>query len=250
MSKHSCRKLYRIINYWLNCIPPHNLENYSQCTHGIFDGTFFKRPNSIVMLMNASNHTIVAGNYPVRENSLLQLKTFLFSLKERNLSLKTVTVDGNPQAVKAFREIWPNITVQRCLVHIQRQGLMWCRAKPNMKLAYELRMLFLRVTYIRTHEEKDMFIHDLMQWEEQYGEMVSQFPSSHKVLSDITRARSMILNALPDMFHYLDDNCIPFSTNGLEGYFSRLKHHYRNHRGLTKNKRTKYFQWYMFLKPK
>jgi len=37
------------------------------------------------------------------------------------------------------------------------------------------------------------------------------------VFSDIKRARSMLLRALPDMFHYLDNPLIPTSTNGLEG---------------------------------
>jgi hypothetical protein len=42
------------------------------------------------------------------------------------------------------------------VVHIQRQGLMWCRAQPQMELAKELRVLFLRTTYIRTEQERDL----------------------------------------------------------------------------------------------
>jgi hypothetical protein len=47
-----------------------------------------------------------------------------------------------------------------------------------------------------------------------------------------------------DMFHYLDDPHIPTTTNGLEGYFSRPKSHYRQHRGLRPHRRPNYFAWY------
>ena len=198
--------------------------------------------------MNAKGHTVVKCIYPLRENSQRQLKTFLLPLKKQGLLLKSVTIDGNPQVYRVFKELWPDITIQRCLVHIQRQGLMWCRAQPKMQLAKELRDLFLRVTYIRTEKEKEVFINDLMDWEEMYGYTVNSFPSDHKMLSDLKRARSMVLKALPDMFHYLNNKNIPFSTNGLEGYFSRVKWAYRNHRGMAKHKRTNYFKWYSFLK--
>jgi len=63
----------------------------------------------------------------------------------------------------------------------------------------------------------------------------------------IKRVQSMMLKALPDMFHYLDDKLIPFLTNSLEGYFSRVKWGYRNHRGLAVHKRINYFKWHTFF---
>lgn len=250
LSKHKSRKLHYINNHWINHTPPLNKDKINRCQYGIFDGTYLGRPDSIVILMNAKDHTVVKCSYPVRESSIAQVKTFLLPLKEKGLSLLSVTVDGNPHVIRVFRELWPGITIQRCLVHIQRQGLMWCRAQPGMKLAKELRDLFLRVTYIRTEQEKELFIDDLLNWEERYGDTVNKFPSDHKVLSDLKRARSMVLKALPDMFHYLNDENIPFSTNGLEGYFSRVKWAYRNHRGMAKHKRSNYFKWYSYLKEK
>ena len=57
-------------------------------------------------------------------------------------------------------------------------------------------------------------------------------PGKGKVFSDLKRARSMLVKAVPNMFHYLDDANIPKTTNALEGYYSRLKQRYRQHRGL------------------
>ena len=42
-----------------------------------------------------------------------------------------------------------------------------------------------------------------------------------------------IKSAIPNMFHFLDDEAIPKTTNGIEGFFSHLKNHLDIHRGLT-----------------
>jgi len=59
----------------------------------------------------------------------------------------------------------------------------------------------------------------------------------------------MLLKALPYMFGYLDHPNIPTTTNRLEGFFSRLKQHYRQHRGLRSTTLPRYFAWYFFLNP-
>ena len=69
------------------------------------------------------------------------------------------------------------------------------------------------------------------------------------VFSDLLRARSMLLKALPDLFHFITNKHIPSSTNTLESYFSRLKEHYRHHRGLAIHHRDAYFKWYFYLLP-
>lgn len=200
--------------------------------------------------MNAKDNTIVESMYPANESSKSQIKTFLLPLKEKGLSLQSVTVDGNPHVIRVFKELWPDIKVQRCLVHIQRQGTSWCRYQPRTKLARELRNLFLEVTSIRCESEMEMFFEGILEWEEKYGDDVKNYPPNLKFLSDLKRARSMILKGLPNMFHYLDDASIPTSTNSLEGYFSRLKRDHGNHRGLSREKRTNFYNWYTYLKDK
>jgi transposase-like protein len=216
----------------------------------IFDGTYLNRPVSILALMNAGNNMVISGKYGASENSDRHLLTFFNPLITRGLNPLSCTVDGNPQVIRTLKTIWSSITIQRCLVHIQRQGLMWCRRYPKTVYAVKLRDIFLKVTYIHTREERDNFLALVNEWEEKYGQDISIQPERGKIFSDIKRARSMLLKALPDMFHYLDDPNIPFSTNSLESYFSRLKSHYRQHRGLSKTKLDNYFHWYIFLSPK
>jgi hypothetical protein len=249
-SGHSAAKLYRIIDRCLGGDPPRAARALRTCRNAIFDGTFLHRPECIVVVMDAGGNDVVAGGYGIRENSVPQLLAFLGSLKEAGLEPESCTVDGNPQAMRAFRAVWPGVVLQRCLVHVQRQGLMWCRRSPRRADARELRKIFLRVTVIRTADERDRFLRDLAGWELRYGARIAAGPERGRVFSDLRRARSMLLRALPDMFHYLERPEIPWCTNALEGYFSRLKSRYRAHRGMSPGKREQYFKWYLHVRSK
>jgi hypothetical protein len=248
-SGHSMNKLYQIINYHVKQkpLPIYGLGRYQ---HFIMDGTFTHRPCSLIALMDAETHTIVAGQYGVSESSDPQLSAFFEQLITNGLNPCSFTVDGNPKMIKVIRKLWPDVVVQRCLVHIQRQGLSWCRTSPKTTYARWLRKIFLQVTHIKTPADRDQFLKVVTDWEIKYGSQIQSRRETGYVFSDIKRARSMLIRALPDMFHYLDNPLIPISTNGLESYFSRLKSHYRQHRGLKKEKRKDYFNWYFHFVPK
>ncbi len=199
--------------------------------------------------MDAETHVVVAGKYSVSESSDSQLRAFLEPLLSDGLCPRSFTVDGNPNVTRVIRKLWPDVAVQRCLVHIQRQGLAWCRSSPKTAYARQLRRIFLQVVHLHTTADRDRFLGLITDWEERCGSRIQDRRETGHVFSDIKRARSMLLRALPDMFHYLDDPLIPISTNGLEGYFSRLKGHYRQHRGMTRHKCNNYFLWYLHLVP-
>jgi transposase-like protein len=191
-------------------------------------------------------YRIIDGQYDLREQTQ-QLIRYFHKLRDSGLTPVSATVDGKPVITKALLAVWPDILIQRCLVHLQRQGLMWCRRNPKRPDARHLRHLLLTVTKIRTYRERDTFLMRLATWEKRYGRKLALLPPKGWVLTDMQRARSMILNAVPDMFRYLENSRIPKTTNGLEGYFSRLKLRYRQHRGLSRGKRLSYFTWYFTL---
>ena len=64
----------------------------------------------------------------------------------------------------------------------------------------------------------------------------------------IRRVRRLLINAFPNMFHYLQDNQIPKSTNALESFFGHLKNNLSIHRGLTYHNRRNFIKWYMHLR--
>ena len=246
-SGHNQRKLHRLIDSFLADAPPSSVLDPQTSRYLLFDGTFLHRPNSIVVLMDGRTHTLARGQFGVRENSDPELRRFFEPLRSEGLRPRSFTVDGNPQVIKVLRMLWPDAVIQRCLVHIQRQGLVWCRSSPKTTYARRLREIFLQVTGITTEARRDAFLKLFATWEAQYGNEIAARKEVGRVFSDVRRARSMLLKALPDMFHYLDDPQIPTTTNGLEGYFSRLKSHYRQHRGLSPQRRPNYFAWYFYF---
>ena len=64
----------------------------------------------------------------------------------------------------------------------------------------------------------------------------------------VRRCFSVIRKALPNMFTFLQNHKIPKTTNGIESFFGHLKGNLNIHRGLTKSRRKKFIQWYLFYK--
>jgi hypothetical protein len=248
-SGHSSSTLRRLIEYWL-ARPPFTVSDLSEYRYLIFDGTTFEKRTGVFTVMDAQILRVLYGEYNICEGRLSDLHRFCCVLLEHQLSPKSATVDGNTHLIKALRSFWPDIIIQRCLVHIRRQGLSWCRRYPKRTDAKLLRQLFLQVTYIHTETERDRFIAQLNSWEKKYGSRIASSAKGGWVFSDLKQARNMLLSALPDMFHYIRDPAIVTSTNALEGYFGRLKQKYRQHRGLSKRHRFSYFAWYLHLCPR
>ncbi len=245
ISNHGIFKIKKIISFWLKKSPQANFSK--DVKYLIFDGTYFKHENCLIAVIDNTTGKVINHKYCIRENYGISY-LILDELKHNGIYPKAIVIDGNTNVIKAVKAVWSDIIVQRCLTHIQRQGLSWLRANPKIKCAKELRILILSISIIRTEKDKEEFISKFNKWEKRYGEQVISLPSTHKVFSDIKRTRSLIIHALPDMFHYLNDNNIPPTTNKIEGYFSRLKMIYRQHRGLSKINRKNYFTWYIYFK--
>jgi len=244
-SRRSRATVQRILHYWLQH-PPAACTRTITSKYLIFDGTFLHRRRGMFAAMDGISHRILYGAYGVNEGPQ-DLLLFCRMLKQHGLEPKSATIDGNPHIFRIIQSLWPKLLVQRCLVHIQRQGLSWCRERPKRPNAQHLRRIFLMVLNIHSHTQRHQFQYAFDRWNKQYGQQLANRPHRGWVTSDLQKARSMLMKAIPYMFAYLDDANIPRSTNALEGYFSRLKLRYRQHRGLSKQNRTNYFRWYFHL---
>ena len=245
-SGYSCSTLQRIISYWLER-PPRTELDLTRYKYLVMDGSYLKgRHTAVVCIADPTQNCLVAGWYGVKEGSS-KLVQLCRGLAGQGLSPFSVTIDGLPQMHDLVRMLWPQALVQRCLVHVQRQGLAWCRLHPRRTDARHLRPLFLRTCAIHNADERDSFLQAWSQWEDRFGTLIESQTERGRIFSDLKRARSMLSKALPYMFAYLEDPNIPISTNWIESYFSRLKSRYRQHRGLNPQQRANYFQWYFHL---
>jgi transposase-like protein len=244
-SGYSRSTIRRMIDQWI-VHPPRHEEDLSSYKYTVMDGTYFEARRGMFCAMDGETNRILDGvlNIAEKQNDLCAFFTYL---SRRGLTPEYAVIDGNPAVIKALRKIWPEIQIQRCLVHIQRQGLRWCRRFPKSMRGKQLRKIFLRVTNIQTLSQQRDFLEQVHDWECRYGASLAKLPEKGWVMSDLIRARSMLLTALPDMFHYLQDPKIPYSTNALEGYFGRLKKKYRQHHGFTGHRQINYLRWYLYL---
>lgn len=197
--------------------------------------------------MNAQDQKIISHIYDHKEGYQSAYPWFS-GLKERGLNPRYITMDGERNVMRAVREIWPQATIQRCLYHIQREGMRWLRTYPKTQAGKELRSLLNTLCSIESVKEQDVFTQDFENWLRKYINFVKSLPKNIVAFKDIKRAIVLINNSLPDMFHYLKDPNVHKTTNALESFYSRLKSDYRRHRGLTQEHKIKYLTWYCHLK--
>jgi transposase-like protein len=197
--------------------------------------------------MDAQTQKIIAHLY-VRKESFADAYPWFSRLKQQGLNPVYFTTDGEQSIIRAMKAVWPAVKLQRCLYHIQHEGMRWLRTYPNTQAGRELRFILSRLSWIKTIKERDCFIETYAQWLAKYKIFVNSL-QPHKVeFKDLKKTMTLINNALPDMFYYLNEKYVHATTNALEGFHSRLKADYQRHRGLTKQHRIQYIDWYCYFK--
>lgn len=246
LSGYSMSKLKRIKNAWLDQAPP-VIQDYSPYKYILFDGTYFHKNGCLIIFMDAVTQRVIMSAYVVTESYEI-IYPLLLKLKSLGLHPYAFILDGHRMVLRAIREVWPSVIIQRCLYHIQREGLRWLRTRPKTEAAQELQQLLRCITTIKDNERKNIFLSHYSVWIETYKNFVRQLPRTTVAYKDLKKTMALISNALPDMFHYLDDPKIHATTNCLESFFSRLKADFRRHRGLSETHKQSYLQWYCFFK--
>lgn len=197
--------------------------------------------------MDAKTQSIIANTYAHKEGFKSAYPWFK-RLKEQGLNPRYIVMDGEQAVMRAITMVWPKAVMQRCLYHIQREGMRWLRTYPKTEAGRELRALLYSLCSIKTVNERNQFIESYKAWVDRYKDFVKSLPITNIAFKDLKRTMALINNALPNMFHYLKELNIPLTTNALEGFYSRLKADYRRHRGLSQKNKIHYLQWYCYYK--
>ncbi|MFH1837312.1 MAG: transposase [Candidatus Omnitrophota bacterium] len=197
--------------------------------------------------MNAKNKKIISNIYAKKEG-FESVYPWFKKLKEQGLNPLYVIMDGEQSVIKAIKDIWPQSKIQRCLYHIQREGLRWLRTYPKTEAGKDLRQILSTLCAIKNIKERNNFIANYNNWVTKYKDFFRSLPRTNIAFKDLKRTVVLINNALPNMFHYLKESKVPSTTNALEGFYSRLKSDYRRHRGLTQKNKIHYLKWYCSTK--
>jgi len=198
-------------------------------------------------LMDATNQKIISHIYVRKENFIDAHEWFIW-LRHQGLDPIFITTDGERSIMRAMRLVWPSVTLQRCLYHLQHEGMRWLRTYPKTVAGKELRKILATLCAIKTVKQKDSFIQTYNNWINKYKSFILSLPQTEIAHKDLRRTMALINHALPDMFYYLEDRKVHFTTNALEGFHSRLKTDYQRHRGLTRIHRVQYIDWYCHFK--
>ena len=179
---------------------------------------------------------------------------FLMELAQASVMPSVVVCDGQRGLLKAIHEVWPETKIQRCLIHIIRQASNWLTQNPKTKAGQELLVLVRQLSAIRTKRQKRRWVRGFKSWHRKHDHFLKERTYSlsgrwwytHRKLRG---TRSLLRNAIPDLFRFVTDPSIPRTSNHVEGGLNaRIKELFRCHRGFSPTKKLALASWYLALR--
>jgi hypothetical protein len=222
-------------------------------THLLIDGSYF--PNGLCLILYYDHDIRYVQLYRhTDEERFKEIYEDLLNIKKLGVEVYSITCDGHKSILKAIKKAYPDVIVQRCLVHIKRQVKNYLSTSPKTLPGLHLLRLSRQITRIKTQEQCGLWLLDFKLWHDQYESYVKQksyntdskrYWYTHK---NLHAAYNLLLKAVPNMFHYLNDDQIPATTNRLENYFGHLKEKLTLHRGLRLMAKRNFIKWYLHFK--
>ncbi len=251
-SGYSQSKIQRIFNQYLNSAPVVEVRSKTR-VHLLIDGSYF--PNGLCLILYYDHNLRYVQLYrETNQEKYTEIKEDLQNLKKLGVDVYSVTCDGHKAILKSIKKVFPNAIIQRCLVHIKRQVRNYLSSKPKLEQSASLLKLSNQITSIKSIEDSNIWLGAFFNWYKINHEFINQktqsqntgrFWYTHK---NLHAAFSLLENAIPNMFNYLDDEQIPNTTNRIENYFTHLKDKLRIHRGLRFEAKKNFIKWYLYMK--
>ena len=219
-------------------------------THLLIDGSYFSNGLCLILYYDHDIRYLQLYRH-TDEERFTEIYEDLMNLKKLDINIYSITCDGHKAILKAIKKAYPHIIIQRCLVHIKRQVKNYLSTSPKTNAGISLLQISNKITTIKTQDQCGLWLLSFKAWCDQWETYVNQktyntetgrFSYTHK---NIHASYSLILKAIPNMFHYVDDPEIPYTTNRLENYFGHLKDKLILHRGLRMISKRNFIKWYL-----
>jgi Transposase, Mutator family. len=251
-SGYSVSSLKRYFSEYLQQYPTWKITP-SEKVNLLIDGTYFA--NKVCLVLYRDNNIKATQIYRLTDGEWFEdIAEDLQNLLDLGIQIESVTCDGLSNILKAVKKTTPTTTIQRCVIHIQREVLIWLTRNPKSQAGIELRKTVRVLHLIKNKDDWGYWVVSLIKWYETHKDYVNEktyylqtnrYWFTHK---SVRRSFVHIKRALPNMFHYLDNSAIPKSTNGLESFFGHLKQNISIHRGLSKEHYKNHIKWYLYFK--
>lgn len=249
MSESSLQRLFK---RFLSQAPEVTIKS-KHTTHLLIDGSYF--PNGLCLILYYDHDIRYVQLYRhTDEERFTEIYEDLMNIKKLGVNVYSITCDGHKAILKAIKKAYPSVIVQRCLVHIKRQIKNYLSTAPKTLPGKQLLQLSKAITKIKTQEECGLWLLAFKHWcdehvtyvkQKSYKENSQRYWYTHK---NLHAAYTLIIKAIPNMFHYLNDEQIPATTNRLENYFGHLKEKLTLHRGLRIQAKRNFIKWYLHFK--
>ena len=170
---------------------------------------------------------------------------------------RALVSDGQKGLRKAVKTIFPSIPHQRCLAHIIRLSLAWLTRNPQTDAGKDLRILVRELAQVKTESATKIWRSSFVEWDTHYEEFLKERsvnPATgrkwytHRKLRAV---RSLIVNALPNLFWFTVDSHIPNTTNAVEGGINApLAELLHRHRGITEEQKKALVRRFLYARRK
>ena len=250
--KMSNRSIGRLFKKYLSQAPTISIKSKTQ-VHLLIDGTYL--PNGLCLILYYDHDIRYVQLYRTsNQEKFREIYQDLKALKQLGVDVYSVTCDGHKSILKAITKAYPNAIIQRCIVHVKRQCRAYLSGNPKLEASKQLLHIVNKLTTINTPEQCSMWLLQLHRWhqlnkdillEESFNKLNNEYWYTHVGLH---KAYTLLINALPNLFCYLNDTQIPSTTNRLESYFKHLKEKLLLHSGLRLESKRNFIKWYLHFK--
>lgn len=222
--------------------------------HLVLDATSVTKQVCMLLIAGDAQTRRPVSWIAVKREGLEVWSLFLHQLALEGVWPAVVICDGQRGLLRAIRETWPDAKIQRCLIHVIRQASLWLTQNPKSRAGIHLLKLVGKLSAIRTKRQKRRWVRAFFAWSHKYEKFLKERtygPSgrwwyTHRKLRG---TKTLITNALPDLFRYVSDPLIPRTSNHVEGGLNaRLKELFRCHRGLNLIRKLALASWYLALR--
>lgn len=207
----------------------------------------------VVGILRSETH-VLTWDYGIRETSELWLRVFRAIPRP-----SAVVCDGQKGILKALRLLWPDVVIQRCLVHVARNLRTKLTSHPKSEAGQDLQQLVDQLFSLRTEDDMAEFVALFLVLYDRHETFLKQRtmnidPTSSRAWwythRSVRSAYRQIDQLIRDdqLFAFIThpELNLPHDSNGLEGGInSPLKELLHRHRGLTAPHQQRLADWYL-----
>ncbi len=187
----------------------------------IIDGKYIAKDGSV--LISACDKKVSNWHFSQRENNA-SWNQFFSSFKHIPFA---VVCDGQKGMIKAIKQRFPGVIIQRCQFHVIKYICTKLTKNPESIASQELKSLVLRITKIKTREQLKIWLSDYKYWYQTHKYFIKEKTYPFNSFTPTGRRKwnythqklhashSHLKNSIPYLFRYLQHLEIPNTTQNV-----------------------------------